>query len=705
MSTPESEGRFGRAFHGGGNAATDRVIKATVSRNVDLLWPFGAWVALWPFGLACYLLWGRSSGLPWVMILQTVVFVGLTWLVGFLAHGRRNRRPLDVGHSVLTMAGAGTFIVSATIVAPWAHPLVDLWGFLGLAVAGSWSLRAVMERRDKEAHDAGRPSRRAAARELMLAHGLDVDAKVVEATKDRVDVAIDTTDSPDSLLPKDLVDHADQIAASCGVPPGAVTVLPDDNHAGKGLMRIVTHDILRGPALPWPGPSAPGGTPFDPVVQGVYQDGLIASKVVADETGVRHQVSAGMSGSGKSNGSVVEHCELITRREVFPIVVDTVKGTQTFGPLAAALGIFIIDTPTARRLIKRLPRVIAGRTSYLGARNLRAWKPGCGLSFLLIQLEEYSELDVSERDVQAMAKALRSAGGRLNLSLQRPQHTQIDVNTRAQLGMSQTYGCNDSFGDEMIPDEITEAGADPRRWRDEWPGCNYLIGKGIPNRRKATPLRDYEITVEQMLAHAAEWGPRMQELDPVTAKLLGDVWTQRVPPLEVVRRANDAALNIDAPAAATRRPDAAATAAAEDDEPDWKDEDMDDEWPTDEELGVVTPDPAPGMAVDENAPLPTTGVDVQFGDRAGEPRGPMTEVETAEARRLVADRIDGWEREGREEVRPTDFADWYSTEPRVRSRGWFRKELQRLVDVGRLEFDDEDKLYRIVADPNLAAAR
>lgn len=684
------------------DTAADRATAATVSRNIDLLWPVGAWAALWPTGLACYLLWGHSAGLPWVTILETITFVALTWLVGFIAHTRHHRKPLDVGHSMVTMILASMFIVSATIAAPWTHPLVDLWAFLGLATAASWSLRAVMERRDKQAHQAGQPSRRGAAAAFLKSHGLDVEAKVIEATPERIDVAIDTTDSEDQLLPADVAEHSKHLAASLGVPANGVTVIEDPDHAGKGMMRIVKRDLLRTP-MSWPGPSAPGGSVFEPVVQGVYQDGLVAAKIVADESGVRHQLWVGMSGSGKSNGSLVEHCELATRREVFPIVVDTVKQTQTFGPLAAALGMFIIDTPTARKLIKRLPRVIAGRTSYLGAKSLRNWEPGCGLSFVTVQLEEYSELDVSEQAVQAMAKAARSAGMRLNLSLQRAQHTQVDTTTRAQLGQSQTYGCSDDFGDDAIPEEVLNSGADPRRWRDEMPGCNYLIAKGIPARQKATPLRDYEVTVSQLRAHAAEWGPRMMPLDPITAKLFGDLWTSMPTPAEVVRQANEAALDVaSAPIPQDVRPTRAQEEPVDDEDLEY---DENDDMPTDEELGVTTEDPLPGVDVDANAELPPLGdgQNITFGPALQVARGPMTEADTEEARRVVADRIAELEREGLEEIRPTDFAAWYTSEPKLRSRAWFRKELQRLVEAGRLAFDDDDKTYRILPDPNMIA--
>jgi hypothetical protein len=687
------------------DTVADRATAATVSRNIDLLWPVGVWAALWPLGLGCWLLWGHSAGLPWVTILQTLVFVTLTWLVGFIAHTRHHRKPLDVGHSVVTMILASTFIVSATIAAPWAHPLVDLWAFLGLATAASWTLRAVMERRDKQAHQSGQPSRRGAAMAFLKSHGLDVEAKVIEATPERIDVAIDTTDSEDQLLPADVAEHSKHLAASLGVPSNGVTVIEDPDHAGKGLMRIVKRDLLRTP-IPWPGPSAPGGTPFDPIVQGVYQDGLIAAKTVADESGTRHQLTVGMSGSGKSNGARVDMSEMVTRAEVFPIVVDTVKRTQVFGPLAPALGMFIIDVPTARKFVKRLRRVIAGRTSYLGARGLDAWMPGCGLSFLPIQLEEYSELDVSEAEVQSTAKAARSAGIRLVLSLQRAQHTQMDTTTRAQLGQSQTYGCSDDFGDDAIPEEVLNSGADPRRWRDEMPGCNYLIAKGIPARQKATPLRDYEMTVSQLRVHAAEWGPRMMSLDPVTAKLFGDLWTSMLSPVEVVRQANDAALGVttSAPVASqVSRPTRVEEEPVDDDEE--LDFDEDDDMPTDEELGVITEDLLPDVDVDANVELPRlgSGQDIAFGPALQVARGPMTEADTEEARRVVADRIAELEREGLEEIRPTDFAEWYTSEPKLRSRAWFRKELQRLVEVGRLQFDDEDKTYRILPDPNMIA--
>lgn len=684
------------------DTAADRATAATVSRNIDLLWPVGVWAALWPLGLACYLLWGHSTGLPWVTILQTLVFVTLTWLVGFIAHTRHHRKPLDVGHSMVTMILASMFMVSATIASPWSHPLVDLWGFLGLATAASWTLRGVMERRDKQAHQSGQPSRRGAAAAFLKSHGLDVEAKVIEATPERIDVAIDTTDSEDQLLPADVAEHSKHLAASLGVPSNGVTVIEDPDHAGRGLMRIVKRDLLRTP-LSWPGPSAPGGSPFDPVVQGVYQDGLVAAKTIADESGVRHQLTVGMSGSGKSNGARIELAELVTRKEVFPIVVDTVKRTQTFGPLAAALGMFIIDTPTARKFVKRLGRVIAGRTSYLGARSLDAWEPGCGLSFLVIQLEEYSVLDVSETEVQNTAKAARSAGIRLILSLQRAQHTQMDTTTRAQLGQSQTYGCSDDFGDDAIPEEVLNSGADPRRWRDEMPGCNYLIAKGIPARQKATPLRDYEMTVPQLRAHAAQWGPRMMPLDPITAKLFGDLWTSMLSPTDVVRQANEVALDITSAPAAAPRPDRVQEEPVDDDEDLEFGED--DDMPTDEELGVTTEDPLPDVTVDATEELPGLGDgrDITFGPALQVARGPMTERDTEEARAVVAGRIAELEREGLEEIRPTDFAAWYTSEPKLRSRAWFRKELQRLVEAGRLEFDDDDKTYRILPDPNMIA--
>lgn len=689
--------------------AADRAVKATVSRHIHLVWPFAAWLGLWPIGGIGYLAWGRGdrAGLPWVVIIMTLLSTFLVWFVWLISSKRHHRGPVDVGHSTITTALAALFLVSATIASPTSHPLVDLWALLGAATATSWALRHVLEKRDKQAHEDGRPSRRGAAAALMAAHGLDdVDAKVIERTPDRLDLAIDTTDT-DGLLPEDVAAQRRHMAATLGVPASAVTVIEDPDNAARATMRIVRRDVLR-TAIPWPGPSRPGASVFDPLDQGVYLDAVVAAKVVADASGVRHQLTTGMSGSGKGGGARVEVAELITRRHVFPIVLDTVKRTQTFGPLAAALGLFITDTPTARAFVRRLRVVVADRTEYLGAKGLDAWQPGCGLSFLLIQVEEASELDVNEREAEALAKAARSAGIRLVWSLQRSSHTQMSTVLRGQLGSAQVYGCSDDFGDDALPDAVKAAGADPGRWRDEYPGCNYLAAKGIPLERQATPLRDYNITREQMEAHAAAWAPRMEPLDPITAKALGDLWAKRVHPLEVVRQAKAAAgLVIDAPATQTPTgpTSAPATASApaprEDDEMDAPTEL---EQITDEELGVTTPAPDVDEHTNPHEPLAQLERNVPFGSTHLQAvRGPMTEEETAAARAMVAERIRAAEDRGVREITPADFAELYNAEDAIRSRSWYRKELQRLVRAGRLTFDAEAKTYTIERDPNAIA--
>lgn len=678
------------------DTAAERAMKATTSRHIHLFYPFACWLGLWPLGAAGWLVWGTGdrSGLPWVVIGLTLSAVVLTALVAHIARTRHNQLHLDLAHSVTTVALSAVFLISAVIAGPWTHPLLDLWGFGGITLASTWSIRMFMEARDKQAHTDGRPSRRSAAAALMAAHGLDIDAEVVAATPDRIDIAFDTTDSPDELLPEDVAARGKHVAVSLGVPARGVSVAADAEHAGRGTMRIVRRDILRDP-LPWPGPSHPGGTPFDPIVMGVYQDGVLVEKTIADETGARHELTQGMPGSGKSNGARIELCELMTREETFLIAIDVVKKTQVLGILAEGLGLLLTETTTARAFVRRLRKLVAGRTDYLAAKNLDSWRPGCGLSFLVLLIEEASELDVSEKEMEALSKAARSGGIRLKWSLQRSTHTQVSTVLRAMLGGASVYGCSDAEGDNAIPDEVRDAGADPNQWRDEWPGCNYLIVKGIPFARKVTPLRDYEADRGQMAAHSAYWGPRMDPLDPVTAGLLGDLWTKRVPPVEVVRRAKAAALDTEVPAAVPQ-PDASVPVDGE------LDDDAD-QAPTDEELGVTTEDLNPTMQVDASKPLPELKGNIPFSAEQAVARGPMTEVEVTEARQIVADRIAAAERDGRQEIRPTDFADLYASEPKLRSRAWFRKELQRQVELGRLRFDHDEKVYIIQPDPNMIA--
>ncbi|MGH3422650.1 MAG: hypothetical protein ACRDOD_24005, partial [Streptosporangiaceae bacterium] len=319
----------------------------------------------------------------------------------------------------------------------------------------------------------------------------------------------------------------------------------DPDNAGRCDFTFTVRDVLKA-ATPWPGPSAVGGTVFDPIPMGLYDSGAVMRKTVADKAGAKHELIQGTTGAGKSSGSKVEVCELMTRREVGIIVVDTVKGIQTFGAAAAGLAGFITSEALAKRFMKRLMVVIKAHTDYLGARDLTAWVPGCGLTFLVVQLEEAGILlEELGDEFKNVVKAARSAGIAVKVSLQRPSHYEMPTTARAQLGTISCYGMGADDPVCMLPEAVQDAGADPRRWGDRQPGCLYVAGTGITVAQAATPLRTYDVDGDApgavMARVAAQYGPRMTPLSRVTITALGDVWRDMVPPVELVAHTKAAA--------------------------------------------------------------------------------------------------------------------------------------------------------------------
>jgi hypothetical protein len=615
---------------------------------------------------------GSGPALPWITSAMTPVVGGLAWL-GWTVARVRQVGPAGRAHVAGTVAAAGLWLLAATVVGPLERPVLDLWGFLGAVGAVSWNLRLALHRpsssRRDEDDDLTTPRR--AARALMASVGMrGSELHPTHVDPNRVSGALVLASGEHTV--DDAQKRAGQLAAALEIPRGGVRFTEDPDNAGRGEFSFTVRDVLA-TSTPWPGPTAVGGTVFDPIPIGLYETGVVMRKMIADRAGAKHELIQGTTGAGKSSGSKVEVCELMPRREVGIIVVDTVKGIQTFGPAAPGLALLITDVPTAKRFMRRMMTVIKAHTDYLGARDLSEWVPGCGLTFLVVQLEEAGILlEELGDEFKNVVKAARSAGIAVKVSLQRPSHDEMPTTARAQLGTVSCYGMAADDPICMLPEAVQDAGADPRRWGDRQPGCLYLAGPGLSVAQSATPGRTYDVAGAAMAQVAAEYGPRMTPLSKVTTDALGDLWTHRVPPVELVRKAK----------ATAGRPLTVVAPGAERTE----DDDQDVRHVTEEDMGVNTPDPDPGVTGSIDDELESIGADVGFG-----PARP--EVSPEVARRAVADRLGEFERGGRDTVRVPDFSDLVASG--LRSRGWFRKELLRLVGVGRL-VDEGDGVFRIV---------
>ena len=643
---------------------------------------FLAWLslpALLLAGLFAWLGWGGSPELALItpalaLCTAGVGFVG--WRVG------KKHSPHGGFHLASTIGAAGLWLVLAITIGPFAGVTQSLLWLFGPMTVISWNVRVLVTKPQRqESSDPKSP--RAAAKALMAAIGLkgvDMNVKEISNTRIAGELELDGTNTAEDVQKK-----AVNFATALGAPKAGVRINVDPADASRADFSAVLLDVLA-TSIPWPGPTNPGGTPFDPIPLGLYETGNVAVKIDGDAAGAKNELVQGTTGAGKSSGAKVEICELMTKRETVIIVIDTVKGLQSFGQAAPGLTKFITKQKLAEQFLKRLrTHVIQERGNHLGKLGLEAWEPGCGLSWLHIQIEEASILldEIDIEDLQSVVKAIRSVGGKVELSLQRPSHDQIDTTTRAMFNTVTAYGMASDDPVCMLPDAVQDAGADPKQWGDRQPGCAYLSGTRISIAQASVPLRNYKITNAEMAAHAAKYGPQMDEIDPITRAAFGPLWDKLGDPVDVVNQIKNGV-----PSTGTAKPATATDEETDVVDAELVDEDQDDDATfTEDDLDLDTPDPDPELRTDIDDPVDGLGIDIPFGE-------PQPQLPTEEARRLVAERINELEAGGKDEIGVPDLSELVVEG--FRSRVWFRKELLRLATTGRL-IDEKNGRFRIVA--------
>src|SRR5262249_27168082 len=131
--------------------------------------------------------------------------------------------------------------------------------------------------------------------------------------------------------------------------------------------------------------------------------------------------------------------EIFSRYDPAVFALDPVKGLQFFGCMRPALHHLAIDIKDSRRVLWRLHNLIKPRTDYLGTQGLQKWEESCGLTPLVLWVEEAARVlaMLGENDVEKwilpMALAARTAGIFIVLSLQRASYDLIPTSIRAQL--------------------------------------------------------------------------------------------------------------------------------------------------------------------------------------------------------------------------------------------------------------------------------
>jgi hypothetical protein len=260
-------------------------------------------------------------------------------------------------------------------------------------------------------------------------------------------------------------------------------------------------------------------------------------RIARPEGGVHCQIS-GTTGSGKTWGElpVLLTCGAM---QIDQILIDTVKGIQSYQDVAGCLQMYEIDPGRAKRLLKQLlNHTLPARTNHLAREGLKQWAPSSTLRFLRIHIEEAWKF-ADAREIAGLAVALRSAGGQLTYSIQQPTWDNIPTTVRNQMGSYRAYGIPDSDYDQYsLPEEVVNAGARPSQWGNDDPGMHYLVGPGMTAKEKLLTHRSWSDGVgEHTFASAAAYvAANLGPMCPVTAASLGDLWTTHIAPLELVKQ-------------------------------------------------------------------------------------------------------------------------------------------------------------------------
>lgn len=592
---------------------------------------------------------------------------------------------------------AGMGWLTCATAAGLGSPVLDAWLIGGGLFAASWNLRQLMRNGasgDVEEQSAG------GLGALAEAIGWEkVRVKDAKGTgKGTVKAALEVTGG---ATIEDVQSTAQKVAAVLHVPPSGVTVTPDPENAARGAVAMRVADLLKD-GVPFIPPAQLGLLPTAPIPAGLYADGELWLINPFDADILQHLLVMGVTGAGKSEFARTVLAHLMCRRKMSVFLVDVAKGRQTVGHIKDGLDWFVQDPREAKRLVKSLPAAIAARGSVLADEGLDQWTPASSLNAVCVWLEEAADLADFE-ELEKIARAARSVGIWLVISLQRATWTNVSTDVRANLQATACFGVDDP-GDASfcLPDRVTAAGAVPA-WGSDRPGYAFATGMGIPDSRWTTEVRS-SLTDREVLAALVQAAAAVRDpLDETTAAALGQAYAQRSH-----RGTNRTTPGAQSAAPAVAAPVPPATAAIPGQTPDRSayvletDEMTDDmeeaaavelQEARDEILGAIPDDPEPDadyahLRLEDDVPEAVEDSGIAFEAR----ERPSTE----EARHILYTEIDAWVHAGRLEFEPADLIP--ATTAAGRKRPWMQAELKRLVELGVIRRDGHGS-YSILASP------
>jgi hypothetical protein len=664
----------------------------------DVLLPPGLAVGLLVAGLALHQVWGHG----WFVVVFPAVFasagVGLgcaTW-----ARFARPRDPVLRG-----------FVSAAVAWGFWSVALSIIIGPGGLSGGGAWWLSiqfaadvilivGVNIPRARAVKGEGHEQR--GASDPMEALGLHpaTRGRLVSADDRTVTAAVEHGGTQST---KDLQAALPAIEAARRLRPGALRAVPGPVQ-GTSVVSLTPDDVLGAGPIP-PPPLVPRSTVEDPIVVGLYEDGVEAVELVPHG----HAVSMGMTGAGKG----VAECWTLANLAVTPDVViwlsSPVKGWQTYRPIRSAVDWFAGTRAESVAMLRALNRVvIPARTQSLDSLGYRKWEPECWtkhrVPYLVVEFEEAAWM-IDREELVEISEQSRSAGIRVRFDLQRASHDRMNTSVRSNLGTVRCFGVQGSGDAEFVmPDSALEAGADPARWGVSMPGCFYLAGPGIPSARWPVPVRAF---YPMDAAGREDWTAVQSAVDAYRGRAVLDETTVRAAGKAYAdwKRTDGSsarppsAVRSSASSVHGSRPQADGADETRTDEADGRgrdggrEADGETDGPADDELdeidkyGGYEPDEPldeETAKVDPRAPLPGwSGEDITFG-LDGTPGPTPTREEMTEAFRAI---IAGWVAEGRTEFTTDDLLTEWLARPgfTLSQRPALYRRITALIDAGQAE--------------------
>jgi hypothetical protein len=639
-------------------------------------------------GFATNAMWGdtaqhagfASAGLG----IGAVVLSAVTWQT---AGGTNKFRRFRRAQATASVAAGMGWLTAATAAGPFGHPMVDLWLMGGGVFAASWNIRQVM----RNAHDETEAvEEKGGFAKIAEAIGLE-KLKVKSAKgngKGMVTVPVElaagqTVEDVQSALPK--------LAAATHVPPSGTTVKGDPENAAQAEISIRVADLLKDGVAFIP-PIRLGLLPNEPLPLGLYADGEEYVINPFDADILQHLLVMGVTGAGKSEFARGLLAHLMTRRKMSVFLIDCSKGRQSVGHIKHGLDVFITDMREAKQLLKALPAAIRARGDVLADEGLDQWEPKSKLNAVCVWAEEAADLaDFEELD--KIARAARSVGIWLVISLQRATWTNVSTDVRANLQAAACFGVDDP-GDASfcLPDPVTNAGAIPA-WGSSRPGYAFATGMGIPEDRWTMEWRSALTDREYLSQLVTAATPYRDPLDETTAQALGLVYAQRSH--RGTNRSNTDVSELP-PVVHPRRelPEAGEVESLTYEQEESISVEINEAY--NEVMGMIPADPEPdapyaNLDIDDDMPE-DTDADISFAQ--------PTELDAAEARRIIHQQIHDWAEQNRLTFQPADLAP--ATVAAGRKRGWLQGELKKLVDTGVLHKDGHGE-YSIVHSPLVPA--